>query len=98
MIGDEPRSRQVFEAMVQLLQQHQVPFRYLLSDRLEHLEGIELLILPHVLPMSDAQAEWIGAFVARGGKVLATGRTSLYDAQMRQRRDYALAEVFGLSL
>ncbi len=97
MIGDEKRSRQAFDAMVQLLQQHQVPFRYALSDRLDSLAGIELLILPHVLPISDEQAGQIRAFVARGGKVLATGRTSLYDEKMRQRRDYALADCLGRS-
>ncbi len=97
MIGDEPRGRQAFEAMVQTLQQHQLPFRYLLSDRLADLSGIELLILPHVPPISDAQAARIRAFVARGGKLLAIGRTSLYDERMRQRRDYALADLFGCS-
>jgi hypothetical protein len=97
MIGDEKRSRQAFEAMIQFLQQHQVPFRYVLSDRLDELAGVKLLVLPHVLPLSDNQVGQIRAFVACGGKVLATGRTSLYDAQMRQRRDYALADCLGQS-
>ena len=97
MIGDEARSRQAFEAMVQMLQQQQIPFRYVLSDRLAELDGLDLLILPHVLPLSDAQIEQLRTYVGSGGKLLATGRTSLYDARMRQRRDYALAAEFGVS-
>jgi hypothetical protein len=92
---DEPASRAVLDAMAQLLRQQQVPFRYVLSDRLEALDGLRLLALPHVLPMSDALVARLRAFVRRGGRLLATGRTSLYDAQMRMRRDYALADVFG---
>jgi hypothetical protein len=95
MTGDETRARQAFEAMVQLLQQQQLPFRYVLSDRLDALSDVALLVLPHVLPLSEAQAEHVRAFVARGGRVLATGRTSLYDGCMRQRREYGLADLFG---
>lgn len=95
MSWDETPARAAFEAMSQLLMQQQIPFRYLLSDRLAQLSDVALLILPHVLPVSEAQAATITAFVARGGKVLATGRTSLYDERMRQRRDYALADVLG---
>lgn len=95
-IGDEESRRRVRDAMEQLLLQARIPFRYGLSDRLGDLAEISLLILPHVLPVSDNLANQIRAFVERGGKVLATGRTSLYDEWMRQRTDYALADVFGV--
>ncbi len=97
MIADEKNSRIVFDSMVQLLMQHQIPFRYILSDRLEQLDGVSLLILPRVLPISDEQSTVINRFTANGGRVLAIGRTSLYDENMRQRRDYALTQVFGRS-
>ena len=99
MIGDERAARQAFEATVQLLLQNQIPFRYILGDRLAKQldESVKLLVLPHVLPVSDAQAAAVRAFVKNGSRVLATGRTSLYDEKMRQRRDYALAGVFGVS-
>jgi hypothetical protein len=86
--------------MAQVLLQHQLPFRYVLSDRLDGrsgLEGLALLILPHVLPMARATVEQIHAYVESGGSLLATGRTSLYDESMRQRTDYALADLFGVS-
>ena len=97
---DAERSRQALNAMAQVLLQHQIPFRYVLSDRLTGpggLDGLSLLVLPHVLPMAQATAEQIRAFVEKGGGLLATGRSSLYDEGMRQRSDYALADLFGVS-
>jgi hypothetical protein len=100
LTADAVRSRQVLDAMAQVLLQHQLPFRYVLSDRLDGpggLEGLSLLVLPHALPMADSTARQIRAFAEEGGGLLATGRTSLYDEAMRQRTDYALADLFGVS-
>lgn len=95
---DESPARTAFDAMVQLLRQHQIPCRLLLSDRVTTaLEGLTLLILPHVLPISDTLASELRGFVKRGGRLLLTGRTGLYDEWFRQRRDYALADVLGNS-
>jgi hypothetical protein len=93
---DEPRSRQAMQAMSQLLLQHQVPFRYVLSDHLDALDDVQLLILPHVLGLSDETARTLRQFVRRGGRILATGRSSLYDESLRMREDYALADIFGV--
>ncbi len=97
MLGDEPAYRRASDAMAQLLLQNQIPFRYVLSDGFDANADLAVVVLPQVLPLSDAQAASLRAFVARGGRILATGRTSLYDEWMRQRRDYALADLFGVS-
>lgn len=97
MSFDDARSREAFESISQLLLTNQIPFKYVLQDKLESLDGVKLLIMPHVLPVSDAVAAELAAYVSLGGKILATGRTSLYDEGMRMRYDYALAEVFGVS-
>jgi hypothetical protein len=94
MLGDEKLSRAALDSVAQALMQHQVPFRYVLSDRLDPLDRVKLLILPHVLSITDEQAATIRTFVERGGKVLATGRSSLYDGAMRMRENYALSQVF----
>ena len=96
LLGDESGYREGYEAMAQALMRHQIPFRYLLSDRLEKLNEVSLLILPQVLPLADETAERIRAWVKKGGRVLGTGRCGLYDGFMRQRRDYALADLFGV--
>ena len=95
-VGDETAHRQAREAMEQLLLQQQIPFRAVVGGHWTALRDVALLILPHLLPMSDEEVAQIQQFVQDGGKVLATGRTSLYDAWMRQRADYALAEVLGV--
>jgi hypothetical protein len=96
LLADEGNYRQAYEAVAQSLMRHQMPFRYLLSDRLEKLDQVSLLILPQVLPLADETAACIRDWVKRGGRVLGTGRCGLYDAGMRQRRDYVLADLFGV--
>jgi hypothetical protein len=96
LLADESAYRRAYEAMAQTLMQHQIPFRYLLSDRLEQLNAVNVLILPHVLPLADETEATIRAWVGRGGKLLATGRCGLYDGWMRQRADYTLADLFGV--
>ncbi|MBF0245061.1 MAG: hypothetical protein HQL31_07285, partial [Planctomycetes bacterium] len=97
MIGDETSYRQSLESMMLLLQQEQIPYRVVFSDRLELEKGLRLLILPHVKALSGEQAEKIRIFIKNGGRLLATGRTGLYDEHMRQRCDYILADVYGHS-
>ena len=46
--------------------------------------------------MSDRQCASIRQFVERGGHLVATGRTSLYDEWGQPRPDYALGELLGV--
>ncbi len=57
-----------------------------------------MLILPNVNMMDDAEIEAIREWVRRGGKLLATGWTSLVDTRGRLRKDFGLGDVFGVSL
>lgn len=95
LLADEPGYRRACEAMADLLMQHQISFRYLLSDRLAKLDEVKVLVLPHLLPLADETEAAIRAWVKRGGRILATGRCGLYDRWMRQRNDYALADLLG---
>ena len=56
----------------------------------------KVLVLSDVACMSDEQADAITRFVEKGGGLLATGATSLYDERYRTRKDFALTEVFGV--
>jgi hypothetical protein len=62
----------------------------------EHLAGYKTLILPNLACLSDAQCEQLRAFVARGGSIIATHETSLYDELGAQRKNFGLADVFGV--
>lgn len=72
-----------------------------LPVHVDHIEreapGLSVLILPNLGAMSDAQAASVRQFCERGGTVIATGETSLYDEWGDPRPDYALAELFGVS-
>ncbi len=96
LLADEGDYRRACDAVAQTLMQHQIPFRYLLSDRLGKLDEVKVLVLPQVLPLAAEAEAAIRAWVGRGGRVLGTGRCGLYDGWMRQRRDYALADLFGV--
>jgi hypothetical protein len=54
-----------------------------------------VLVLPNVGALSEAQCEAIRGFVQRGGALIATGGSSLYDEWGDARKDFALADLFG---
>ena len=85
--------------MYHALVEGRVPFEmvheaYLTPDR---LDGFKLLILADAAALSDAQCAAVRAFVDRGGSVLATFATSLYDEGGGRRDNFGLADVFGVS-
>ena len=62
------------------------------------LEGFRVLVLANEVALSDAQCRAIREFVRAGGGLIATHETSLYDLDARRRRNFGLADVFGVSL
>ena len=63
----------------------------------ERLDRFKLLILADAAALSDAQCAAIRGFVSRGGSVLATFASSLFDEAGERRSDFGLADVFGVS-
>ena len=61
-----------------------------------HLAKYKTLILPSVGCMSNEQCEAVRKFVAGGGKVIATGDTSLYNEDGIQKSDFGLGDVLGI--
>ena len=83
----------------QVLIEARVPFE-MVHDRLldaEHLAAFQTLILPNITALSEAQCAQLRQFVNRGGGVVATSETSLYDEQGVKRKDFGLADLFGVS-
>jgi hypothetical protein len=86
--------------MEQALIHHHIPFKVLFTEDLGELvdtRHAQVLVLSNVTCISDEEIEKVRAFVQAGGSLLATGQTSLYDEDRRQRRDYGLADLFGVS-
>jgi hypothetical protein len=85
--------------MYHALIEDRMPFE-MVNDRLldtEHLKPFKLLILPNIATMSEKQCGQIRDFVKNGGSIISTFETSLYDEEGKKRKDFGLADIFGVS-
>jgi hypothetical protein len=73
-----------------------IPYLPVHADHIER-DGprLSVLVLPNLAAMTDSQCLAVRQFVARGGHLVATGQTSLYDQGGNPRADFALADLFG---
>ena len=75
-----------------------IPFE-MVHDRLldeEHLKQFKTLILPNIAALSDEQCEQLRDFVRRGGSIVATYETSLYNEWGQRRENFGLADLLGV--
>ena len=87
-----------FQGAYKLLTEARIPFDTVLTSNLRpsDLAAYDVLILPNIAMLSDEQARHIKAFVERGGSLLTTFETGLYDETGVERTDFALADLFGM--
>jgi hypothetical protein len=76
-----------------------IPFEMLHDGLLDaaHTGRFKVLVLPNIAALSDAQCAQLRDFVRRGGSLVATYETSLYDERGARRSDFGLADLFGAS-
>ncbi len=82
----------------QALVEARIPFD-MVHDQLldaEHIDRYKTLVLPNIAALSDAQCQQLREYVERGGSVVATFETSLYDEWGDRRADFGLADLFGV--
>jgi hypothetical protein len=86
-----------YEGMIQALIRARIPYLPIHADDVEQ-DGsrFSTLILPNLAAMSVAQVEAIRNFVSKGGSLVATSETSLYDDFGDRKTDFALADVLGV--
>ena len=60
------------------------------------LSPYQLVILPDQAALSDAELTTLRDYVRAGGKLLASGCSSLWDENGERRADFGLADVFGV--
>jgi hypothetical protein len=75
-----------------------VPFE-MVHDRMlaaEEVGQFKTLIVPNVVALSEGQCRQLEAFVERGGGLVATHETSLCDEWGVRRRNFGLADLFGV--
>ena len=75
-----------------------IPFE-MVHDRLldaSHLGPFKTLVLPNIAALSAPQCDQLRSFVQRGGSIIATHETSLYDEWGTKRNNFGLAELLGV--
>jgi hypothetical protein len=94
--------RQVEEHILgyyQALIEARIPFEMVHDQLLDraHIDPFKVLIFPNVAALSTHQCDQIREYVERGGSIVATHETSLYDEWGNRRADFGLADLFGAS-
>jgi hypothetical protein len=84
----------VYQALVE----GRVPFEMVHDGMLSRdvLDNFSTLVLPNIAALSETQCEQIRGFVTRGGSVVATHETSLYDEWGVRRTRFGLEDLFGV--
>jgi hypothetical protein len=89
---------QPIDGMYQALIEARIPFEMVHDKMLDTgIDQYKLLLLPNIAALSDTQCAQIRDFVKRGGSLVASYETSLYDEQGNQRDNFALSDLFGAS-
>jgi hypothetical protein len=87
-----------YDGMIQALIRARIPYLPIHADDIERdASQFSVLVLPNLAAMSTAQVEAVRGFVSKGGSLVATDETSLYDDFGDRRPDFALADVLGVS-
>lgn len=78
------------------LSRARIPFVPVHADNIERdAANLKALVLPNIAAMTDEQVESVRCFASRGGGLVATGDTSLYDGYGDPRPNYALVDLYG---
>ncbi len=88
-----------FNGAVRALDRAGIPTLPVHVDDLDSaIDRFKVLVLPNVAILNDAQKAKLEAFVAKGGSLVATSETGLYDSTGKKLSDFALADLFGVHL
>lgn len=88
-----------YNGLYRVLNEQRVPFDVILDGQLteEGLAPYTALVMSNIGVLTDAQEDAIRAFVARGGSVMATFETGMYDVEGNLRETPALDDLFGMT-
>jgi len=98
---DNPRLLKTFDAqrsgMARALLEAHIPFDVISEHNMtpELLAQYKVIIMPNNFCTSERINSLLRDYVAKGGGLIATGRTSLCDNFGNQRTDFALADLFA---
>ena len=82
----------------QALVESRIPFEMIDERLLGDADTFRVLVLANVFALSDAQCAQLRAYVRWGGRIVATGETSLCDENGVRRASFGLADLFGCDI
>ena len=91
---------QELDGWSRVLIEERIPFELIVAENVassDDLAKYDLVILPNLAFVDDTFCATISAFAHAGGRVIATGETSLGDVHGFARDDFALGELFGIA-
>lgn len=92
--GGSPHANAACGACLALQRAH-IPAGVITRADLDGLDAFGVVVLPNVLRMDEEEVAAVRRYVERGGRVYASGWTSLVSADGVKHPDFALADVFG---
>ena len=87
-----------FANTLQALLQARIPFTVLCSEDLVELRRYRVLLICSQRCLSNEEIVTIEHFVRRGGRLIVTGQSGLFDQARRERPDFGLKHLTGASL
>ena len=85
-----------YRGITQALIRARIPYLPVNADHIDRdAKQLSLLVLPDIGVMTNSQVASVKRFVEKGGGLIATGESSLYDEWGNPRPDYALADLYG---
>ncbi|MCM8822516.1 MAG: family 10 glycosylhydrolase [Candidatus Omnitrophica bacterium] len=85
-----------FNGFYQILSKIQVPFDVIDEYNFGSLEKYDIVILPNAACLSDQDCEKIREFAHKGGSIIASFETSLYNEKGQRKKNFGLSKVFGI--
>ena len=87
--------REAAVGAVRILQESHIPFGVITQKQLENLDKFKVIILPNVLRMCKEEVAAFRKYVENGGKIYASGWSSLTETNGNRHEDFMLNDVFG---
>ncbi len=90
---------QPLRGMTQALVRSRIPYVMVHADDVDAMtEKLSVLILPNLAVMSQKQMASVRNFVNRGGHLIATGETSLYNEWGVRQEEYGLTDLLKVQI
>jgi len=85
--------------LISMLMMDHIPYEHIFDNTLDDatLDQFPVIIAPNAACMTDEACAALRRYIERGGRLIADYETSLYDDLGYARKDFGLADVFGVS-